>query len=811
MIFTNFRNIALFFFLSLSILVFNVNRGFSDKYDPFISAKRQLEDLFNSSGINATSTPSKGSPIGAAKMTTSLTTAKSPSSPTKTPILSKSNFRRSSSLRVPSKKTSPISFMPKYKPTIQRGISDEGPISLNFMKPEEYDELPVKSHAVIPPDLVPKSPKPVLNRDQPTPTPTPTPLPPPSPVAVAAAPPTSLSPPPPPPSSSSTTQSPIVIKRKQPNSLALRRNMQCYADLKGPNDFPLTKTDSLAAFLKFEDDVECMDSGDEKKQMAMSEKELKDKSNILNKKSFSERVDQNNHHQMTNDTGSGEFGDFDDFDESRLPAIDSHKSQQNNSINLAPIEKPLIKHKIVLEPLTANLECNNNINHNHNISNNHNNRIDENDNSIDSNLINSCDNLRISNLSKLLNNESSSFDQSLGGVGVNDSIETTTTKLTTADASSIQNEHKQLVTNAIDSNHSTRDSSSADSLDTHQHMERIANLKNITDTNDKRINPKRQMQLHKDSLLFDSVVNTASIDDIDDDDSNSNQTNDQFSDTDINQKTYSSNESSPKSQTNSRLSNIDESNGVHSRKLSASDQKSSSDRQDFESLFEDFDLEEFISSFSDNEQFPIFKNYKQMLETNGRLTSALSARTQHGSESTSEESEFDYKYETSDFDTSERERTLSANSYGIGSGREKAIDQFNSLEFKEKQTSFDERPLKRPDVTVEAEKRMQIESEQRGQQKSIRYDTKLDPMQEIFNENDEMSEAERDLLTSVQELNSMCEDSNTLDLTSCISAAQKDESPVRLGASFKRYIFVFGIESKYTFIYLIEMFSIFFL
>lgn len=556
--------------------------------------------------------------------------------------------------------------------------------------------------------------------------------------------------------------------------------MPCNADLKGANDFPLTKTDSLAAFLKFEDDVECMDSGDEKKLSAMSEKELKDKSNNLNKKSLFERIADNMASEM-----SDEFGDFGEY------AIDSHKTreqqqQQPQQQTNASIEKPLIKHKIVLEPLTPHLECNNNLNHNISNNHNHNNRIDENDNSIDSNLINSCDNLRISNLSKLLHNESSSFDQSfgVGDGGVSGS--------TTADASLQYNKPNQSATaNAIDFNQSTRDSSSADSLDTHQHREYIANLKNINDTNDKRDkNPKRQLQLHKNSLLFDSVATTASIEDIDDNDDDDNGDDDgnshsnQLSDMDMNQKTYSSNESSPKSHTISRLSNIDESNGsLQSRKLSASDQKSSSDRQDFESMFEDFDLEEFISSFSDNEQFPIFKNYKQKLETNGRSTSA---RTQHGSESTSEESEFDYKYETSDFDTtSERERTLSANSFGgsgVSSAREKAVDQFNSLEFKEK-------PLKRPDVTVEAEKRMQIESEQRGgHQKSLRYDSKLDPMQEIFNESDEMmSEAERDLITSVQELNDMCEDSNSLDLTSSISTAQKDDSPVRLEASFKRY------------------------
>lgn len=663
--------------------------------------------------------------------------------------MSKSNFRRTSSLRVPSKKTSPISFMPKYKPTIQRGISDEGPISSNFIKPEEYDELPVKAHAVIPPDLVPKTPKPVPNREPIVTPPTPQPT---------------------PPSTSSTTQSPIVIKRKHPNTLAVRRNMPINADTKGPNDFSLTKTDSLAAFLKFEDDVECMEFGDEKKPSTMSEKELKDKSNNLNKKSLSELNDMNQHqHQhhaeMANET-SNEFGGS---GESRLPSIDSHKMQQNNSRKLAPIEKPLIKHKIVLEPLTANLECNNNINRNNN--HNHNNRIDENDNSIDSNLINSCDNLRISNLSKLLN-ESSSFDQSIGNDGGSVSEATKT-------AASVSAQNHQVTNTSNNSNQSTRDSSSADSLDTHQHMEHMANLKNINDTNDKRINPKRQLQLHKDSLLFDSIATSTALSDDDDggvDGSNEHLKRHEYdlTDTDITSKIYSSNESSPKSQTNSRSSNIDDSN---SGKLSACDQKSTSGRQNIETMFEDFDLEEFISSFSDNEQFPIFKNYKQMLGTNGRSASA-----QHGSESTSEESEFDYKYETSEFDTSEREQTLSANS-----GRERIIDQYNNLDFKEtKRDLFDEKPLKRPDVTVEAEKRMQIDSEQRAQQRGNHSDMKLDPMQEIFDENDEMSEAERDLLTSVRELNSMCEDSNTLDLTSCISSARKDESPVQLEASFKR-------------------------
>lgn len=669
-----------------------ISRGFSDKYDPFISAKRQLEDLFNSSGI-ATSTPSKNLRSPDTSMTKSLH-AKSPSSPTKTPILSKSNFRRTSSLRVPSKKTSPISFMPKYKPTIQRGISDEGPISSNFMKPEEFDELPVKSHAVIPPDLVPKSPKPSV-RDSPA-------------------------------------QSPNVIKR-QPSNSAKRRNLPCNADLRpNPTDFPLTKTDSLAAFLNLEGDLECSTSVDEK----LSEKELKDKSNNLNKKSLSELID--NKMAESNEFGGVGVGD-------RLPAIDSHL--QNNPIKLAPIEKPLIKHKIVLEPLNANPECNNN-NHNNNV------RIDENDNSIDSNLINSCDNLRISNLSKLQNETSSFFEQS--------SLDA----VSEATDATIDN---HLVTNTTDSNHSTRDSSSADSIDTHQHMERIVNLKNINDT-DKR-NPKRQLQLQKDNLLFDNAITIGSTDDEIDQIEKSEPDS-----SEIHKDLESSNESSPKSQktSSSSSSNFDDCNEIR-RKLSTNDQKPA-ELQDIDSLFEDFDLEEFISSFSDNEQFPIFKNYKRMVST-GRLT----GRTQHGSESTSEESEFDDKYDVSDFDVSERERALSANS---SIDREKS-DSFNILEVKPKRTLFEETALKKPDVTVEAEKRMQFESE-RGH-KRYTTDTKLSQLQEYLDESGEMSQAERELLESVQELNSMCDDSSSLDLTSGVSTP-KEEIPAPMEASFKRYV-----------------------
>lgn len=687
--------------------------GFSDKYDPFISAKRQFEDLFNASGI-ATSTPAKETQLSTgANMSKSLIAAKSPSSPTKIQNLSKSNFRRTSSLRVP-KKTSPISFMPKYKPSIQRGISDEGPISSNFMKPEEYDELPVKSHAIIPPDLVPKSPKPPAIHREPI----------------------------------SSTPSPIVVKR-QPCNSANRRNLAI--DVKHIGDFPLTKTDSLAAFLQFEDELES--SLAEKTHEKLSEKELKDKSNNLNKKTLSELID-NKTNDANNEFGGGGGGGGD-----RLPAIETHTPQrlQSNPIKLAPIEKPLIKHKIMLEPITANHPESTNYNNNNDI------RIDDNDNTIDSILINSCDNLRLSDVSKLPN-ESSSFDRS------NDC------ERSVSDATDASIENHTNATNNNNSNNnfncdSTRSSSSAESIDSHQNMELIVNMKNINDTADKR-NPKRQLQLHKDNLLFDNAItigsNDGQIDQI------------KQLEEDIND---SNNRNASITAAPAKQLKFDDDCKRLGRKLSEKDV------QNLETLFDDFDLEEFISTFSDNEQFPIFKNYKET----GTGQQRVSGRKQYGSESTSEESEFDDKFDASDIDASERERTVSANSsidhrgfvFGGGGGSGSG-DSVGNFEANRKREPFEGKPLKKPDVTAEAEKRLQIESElgQFGQKKHT-TDTKLSQLHEILGGTEEMSQAERELLASVQELNSMCDDSKTLDLTSDVLSPT--ETPVSVEATFKRY------------------------
>ncbi|XP_055705988.1 uncharacterized protein LOC129803439 isoform X2 [Phlebotomus papatasi] len=195
--------------------------GFSDKYDPFVSAKRQLEELFSPSQ------PTKPVPTTRKSPGKSLHTNGSKPNNLTSPTsqlnqLKTSNFRRTSSLRMP-KKTSPPKTFYQSRPSvskIQRGISDEGPISSNFVKPEEYDEMPVRS--VYATDFAGK-------------------------------------------------KSPA----QTPTSLTSRRNLRL--DLKKTNlpssDFPIAKTDSLAVFLNYERDLNAAPS--------MSEKELKDKSNSL--------------------------------------------------------------------------------------------------------------------------------------------------------------------------------------------------------------------------------------------------------------------------------------------------------------------------------------------------------------------------------------------------------------------------------------------------------------------------------------------------------------------------------------------------
>lgn len=151
--------------------------GLPDNYDPFLSAKRQLEELCSPTATDSVAItqttpqtpqlPSLPATPNFNKMSTSLilssstpnttpspmTTSQIPQQTTpKTPTMVRSSsFRRTASLRGPRRSpllTRPPLFAQKQRPTIQRGLSDEGPISTNFLKPEEYDEMPVRSVCV---------------------------------------------------------------------------------------------------------------------------------------------------------------------------------------------------------------------------------------------------------------------------------------------------------------------------------------------------------------------------------------------------------------------------------------------------------------------------------------------------------------------------------------------------------------------------------------------------------------------------------------------------------------------------------------
>lgn len=419
-------------------------------YDPFMSAKRQLEELFSPTNPNssATSTSNKSS-----TMTKSLT-LKSPlnTSNSITPI--KSTFRRTSSLRVPKKTPKPLLYIPTYKPTtIQRGISDEGPISSNFLKPEEYDELPVKGHVNhTPPDIIPR--------------------------------PVSRS------SSRSRESSPIVVVKRDQNSNVNRRNLKLeIIKPNAPNDYPLSKTDSLAVFLKYENDLSC--------SPGLSEKELKDKSNSLNKQtslknSFAELL------ESKIDRGSVS-----------PPPEQIFASKKYSSIKLEPLNHSFVERTqnptITKPPHNADLE----------------------NSFIDPDLINDCDNLSMSRM-----------------------IELPKTKSSADIAETIVN---------------TKSS------------DRILNQRNSAE----KRTLKRSLKLNKENFLYDTSPVSGK------------DPPSPFSNRDSSQK-HNELISSPPLRTSESFNKLRTNDCI-------------------DALFDDFDFDEFISSFEDDEQYPIFKGYKELM------------------------------------------------------------------------------------------------------------------------------------------------------------------------------------------------------
>lgn len=175
--------------------------------------------------------------------------ANSPKTPQPIPKM-QSNFKRTSSLRISNRKPKPAVYTPPVKSNIHCGIDTDGPISPNFVKATDYDELPIKSpYSAIKMSEMNRMQNQVPSRATPSPT-------------------------------MPMINNPLISQLRDKDSALIRKNLKL--DLKNPNlpstDYSLSKTDSMALFLKYEKEMTAK----------MSEKEMKDKTNIISKRSLSQ-------------------------------------------------------------------------------------------------------------------------------------------------------------------------------------------------------------------------------------------------------------------------------------------------------------------------------------------------------------------------------------------------------------------------------------------------------------------------------------------------------------------------------------------
>lgn len=452
-------------------------RGFSDKYDPFMSAKRQLEELFSPTTTGGelanpqfTSTAKK--PVPKAITPSQLSKPRQPISNLD------SNFRRSMSLRLP-KKTSPKPLPKVIKPSsIQSGITDDGPISSSFVKPEEYDETPVRSVY-----------------------------------------------------STLTTNvgfTPGVAALRSPDSIPNRREMKLnLAKVNLPSlDYPISKTDSLAAFLNYEKHLGLS---------SFSEKDLKDTNNILNKQSMGMKVVHELEDLSDEDNDGLEDRQEIDIPEDSLEGSpEKYKGKENHTITPSKAslvrsepQKPYVK--VILSPIDMNkigqlkeVECE-----------------PTGEDFINPSLINDCDNLSIS--------QSKSSD-------------------TIKASSNESNETIRPVTGLVHSNSGDQ----------------------------RKVQLKRQMKLQLDNILYDKTP-PASADGVKED---------PFLDM-------------PLGKNHSPVVTVKR--AEIGRKKDHSNDQSKQKNKPATLDFDDFDFEEFINSFEDDEQNPIFKGYKEMLQSNSKL------------------------------------------------------------------------------------------------------------------------------------------------------------------------------------------------
>lgn len=212
----------------------------------------------------------------------------SPKTPQPIPKM-QSNFKRTSSLRLSNRKPKPTVFTPPVKSNIHCGITDDGPISPSFVKATDYDELPIKSpYSAI--KLVEKS---ISNQPRTIP----------------------------------SQVMPVIDDKPflRDNMLLVRKNLKL--DLRNKNnptrDYELSKTDSLALFLKYENEMTAK----------LSEKELKDQSNSLSKRT----------NATTNSFASSKDNKLPDINCKSITQQQTQPQKINDGITSRNEERPLIK------------------------------------------------------------------------------------------------------------------------------------------------------------------------------------------------------------------------------------------------------------------------------------------------------------------------------------------------------------------------------------------------------------------------------------------------------------------------------------
>lgn len=437
-----------------------------------------------------------------------------------------------------------------------------------------------------------------------------------------------------------------------------------YLDIKHPNapaEYPLTKTDSLAAFLMYENDSS-LSPGEEERPEAIDKgieinSDDDDKVNSISTVIASD-TDQSNKSQNANGT---------------QPDILPSPKYQSQSIKLAPIIR-----SNPTDSLLSNDEPQRKLD-------------DIASYFIDPKLINANDNLKMI------------VSRQLSDIASNDSNES--------------NETTKIATNKT-INEKTMPSDFESMVQQCSSLQRInSGSSTISDlTGVEKRSLKRQMKLNKDNFLYDN---------------NSSEQTTVRDDHDGRPLGRVPLPTLPPLQLNEPSSN----GGSKSNRSTAN----------IESLFDDFDIEEFISSFEDDDQYPIFKNYKELISNNrSGIIKQYGSDGSSDSESTYEEKSMDIAGKNDpnvdgiDRNSVSRKSSVDPNTHrSIYTNGDDMLDK-NSCK---RTTSSARDAIKR------------VPSNEKGVTHEYGIARKITlPMGDAS-----MSQAELELLNSVHELNQMCE------------------------------------------------------